>query len=133
MSLKRKIITWLYIIYLLSVITLLVLPFSADLGMDEYIFGIRKDHYVHATMFLPFMGYFWITNKAQQSKIDFIKYYGLGILFAACCESLHYFIPYRTFDIHDFFANVTGISAGLLLFLFKSPKAFNQWSQSLPC
>jgi VanZ family protein len=122
MSLKRKIITWLYITYLLSVITLLVVPFSADLGMDEYIFGIRKDHYVHATMFLPFMGYFWITNKAQQSKIDFIKYYGLGILFAACSESLHYFIPYRSFDIHDFFANTTGISIGLILFLFRSPK-----------
>jgi VanZ family protein len=122
MSRNRKIITYLYVFYLLSVITLLVVPFSADLGMDEYIFGIRKDHYVHATMFLPFMGYFWITNKAQQTKIDFIKYYGLGILFAACCESLHYFIPYRSFDIHDFFANATGISTGLLLFLFKSPK-----------
>jgi glycopeptide antibiotics resistance protein len=122
MTSQRKIITWLYVIYLLSVITLLVVPFTADLEMDKYIFGIRKDHYVHATMFLPFMGYFWITNKAQQSKIEFIKYFGLGILFAASCESLHYFIPYRSFDIHDFFANVTGISSGLLLFLFKSPK-----------
>jgi VanZ family protein len=112
-------------IYLLSVVTLLVIPLT-DLGMDEYIFGIRKDHYVHATMFLPFMGYFWITNKAQQSKIDFLKYYALGILFAAFCESLHYFIPYREFDIHDFFANVTGISLGLTIFLFKSPKVFNQ-------
>ncbi len=126
MSRNKKIITYLYVFYLTSVITLLVFPFSADLGMDEYIFGIRKDHYVHATMFLPFMGYFWITNIAQKSKINFLIYYGLGILFAAFCESMHYFIPYRTFDINDFFANVTGISAGLILFLFKSPKSFNQ-------
>lgn len=126
MSRNKKIITYLYVFYLMSVIILLVVPFSADLGMDEYIFGIRKDHYVHATMFLPYMGYFWITNKAEQSKIDFFKFYGTGILFAAFCESLHYFIPYRSFDIHDFFANVTGVSLGLTLFLFKSPKAFNQ-------
>ncbi len=125
MKRNRRIISFLYMIYLLSVVTLLVIPLT-DLGMDEYIFGIRKDHYVHATMFLPFMGYFWITNKAQQSKIDFLKYYALGILFAAFCESLHYFIPYREFDIHDFFANVTGISLGLIIFLFKSPKVFNQ-------
>lgn len=125
MKRNRRIISFLYMIYLLSVVTLLVIPLT-DLGMDEYIFGIRKDHYVHATMFLPFMGYFWITNKAQQSKIDFLKYYALGILFAAFCESLHYFIPYREFDIHDFFANVTGISLGLTIFLFKSPKVFNQ-------
>ena len=126
MDRNRKIVTFLYVIYLLTVITLLVIPFSTDLGMDEYIFGIRKDHYVHATMFLPFMGYFWITNKAQQSKIDFLKYYAVGIFFAAFCESLHYFIPYRDFDVHDFFANVTGISSGLIMFLFKSPKAINQ-------
>ena len=125
MNSYRKIITFLFVIYLLTVISLLVIPFT-DLGMDEYIFGIRKDHYVHATMFLPFMGYFWITNKAQQSKIDFLKYYAVGILFAAFCESLHYFIPYREFDIHDFFANFTGISAGLIVFMFKSPKLFNQ-------
>jgi glycopeptide antibiotics resistance protein len=125
MNSYRKIITFLFVIYLLTVISLLVIPFT-DLGMDEYIFGIRKDHYVHATMFLPFMGYFWITNKAQQSKIDFLKYYAVGILFAAFCESLHYFIPYREFDIHDFFANFTGISAGLIVFIFKSPKVFNQ-------
>ncbi len=125
MKRNRRIISFLYMIYLLSIVTLLVIPLT-DLGMDEYIFGIRKDHYVHATMFLPFMGYFWITNKAQQSKIDFLKYYAVGILFAAFCESLHYFIPYRGFDIHDFFANVTGISSGLIIFLFKSPKVFNQ-------
>jgi VanZ family protein len=125
MNSYRKIITFLFVIYLLTVISLLVIPFT-DLGMDEYIFGIRKDHYVHATMFLPFMGYFWITNKAQQSKIDFLKNYAVGILFAAFCESLHYFIPYREFDIHDFFANFTGISAGLIVFIFKSPKVFNQ-------
>jgi hypothetical protein len=124
MNSYRKIITFLFIIYLLTVISLLVIPFT-DLGMDEYIFGIRKDHYVHATMFLPFMGYFWITNKAQQSKIDFLKCYAEGIFFAAFCESLHYFIPYREFDIHDFFANITGISFGLIVFLFKSPKVFN--------
>ena len=126
MNSKSKIIFGLYIFYLLSVVTLLVIPISSDLEMDKYIFGIRKDHYVHATMFLPFLGYFWIAEKTQKSKINLLKFYGLGICFAAICESLHYFIPYRTFDLQDFVANATGLSLGLILFLFKVPKIFRQ-------
>ena len=122
MNTRHKIIKILYFIYLATVIILLAVPFSTDLKLDQYIFGVRIDHYVHATMFLPFMGYFWITNKTQESSFLLFKFYGLGILFAACCESLHYFIPYRTFDVQDFFANVTGISIGLILFLFKNPR-----------
>lgn len=122
MNRSEKIVTILYLAYILTVLILLIVPFSADLKMDEYIFGIRKDHYVHATMFLPFIGYFWITKRAQKSVSHFLRYYGLGILFAGFCESLHYFIPYRSFDIHDFFANVTGISLGLLIFCFRSPE-----------
>jgi len=121
MKISEKSVTFLFVLYLLTIITLLVVPFSSDLKMDEYIFGIRKDHYVHTTMFLPFIGYFWITKRAQKSLFHFLTYYGIGILFAGFCESLHYFIPYRSFDFHDFLANVTGISIGLLIFCFRSP------------
>ena len=119
---KSRIPDVLFAIYIVSLITLLVIPTSGTINLEKTFFGIRSDHFIHATLFLPFMGYIWIKNLHKNSVSGFVKYYFIGILFAALCESLHYFIPYRSFDIHDFYANVTGLSIGCLIFAFKPPQ-----------
>lgn len=111
----------MFAMYILTVITLLVIPTGGAINLDKYFLGIRTDHYIHATMFLPFMSFTWIRNLHRNTFPGFLKYYLIGILFAAFCESLHYFIKYRSFDVHDFYANATGLSIGTLVFLFRSP------------
>lgn len=119
---RSKIVTALFVTYILTIITLLVIPTNGAIKLDKYFFGIRTDHFIHASLFLPFMGYIWIRNLHSNKLKGFFKYYLIGILFAAFCESLHYFIKYRSFDVHDFYANFTGLTLGNLIFLFKSPK-----------
>ncbi len=119
---KARIVNTLFTVYILTIITLLVIPTSGTLKLDKYFLGIRTDHFIHATLFLPFMSYIWIRNLHRESWSGHLKFFLIGILFAAFCESLHYFIKYRSFDVHDFYANVTGLTIGNLVFLFKSPR-----------
>ena len=119
---KSRIPTILFVIYIITLITLLVIPTSGTIKLDKTFLGIRTDHFIHATLFLPFMGYIWIKNLHKKSVTGFLTFYVAGMLFAAFCESLHYFIPYRSFDIQDFYANVTGLSIGCMVFLFRSPE-----------
>lgn len=105
--------------YILTIIILLVLPPSDGIKLNKTIFGIRTDLVIHATMFVPFMGYFWFQNWVRNSLNRFFKFFGCGILFAAFCESIHLIVPYRSFDVIDFFANVTGLTIGSLIFFVK--------------
>jgi VanZ family protein len=103
-------------IYLLLVIVLLVMP-TSDTGikLNFYFLGIRSDHWVHGIMFTPFM----ILCKLNFKRENFIICLFFGIAFAAFCESLHYFLPYRSFDIHDFYANLCGIAIGSFAYFFQ--------------
>lgn len=103
--------------YLLLVVFLLVMPTSGTgIKLNFHFLGIRSDHWVHAIMFVPFMILCRINFKREQFIICLL----FGIAFASLCESLHYFLPYRSFDIHDFYANFCGITVGSLTFLLKS-------------
>lgn len=104
--------SFLFILYLIILLTGLSVPVQDTIKLDKYLFGIRSDHYIHALLFTPFM----ICQFFMQ-KHSFGKAYLYGIVFAVCCEFLHYFIPYRTFDLHDIYANLIGMSTGALFFL----------------
>lgn len=114
-----KLANYLYGLYILIILILLIIPPSDGIKLDKMIFGIRTDLLIHATMFVPFMSYFWFQNWVKNSFKRFLKFFGYGVLFAAFCESLHLVVPYRSFDVIDFFANVTGLSIGSLIFLIK--------------
>lgn len=103
-------------LYLFLVILLLVMPTSnSGIKLNFHFLGIRSDHWVHAILFLPFMILCSINFKKNQYIICLL----FGIAFASLCESLHYFLPYRSFDIHDFYANLSGITIGSFSFILK--------------
>lgn len=116
---QHKLANFVYAAYILTILTLLILPPSDGIKLNKTIFGIRTDLLIHATMFVPFMGYFWFQNWVKSSFKRFFKFFGYGVLFAAFCESIHLVVTYRSFDPNDFFANVTGLSIGSLIFLIK--------------
>ncbi|MES2587988.1 MAG: VanZ family protein [Bacteroidota bacterium] len=111
----KKALKFLFPIYLMAVIGLLVMNTSdSGIDLDFKILGINSDHWIHAIMFLPFM----VFCRLLFVKEKFLIYLFLGIAFCSFCETLHYFIPYRTFSIFDFYANLTGLFVGSLSFLF---------------
>ncbi len=102
----------LFYFYISCIIILLVLPLNGTIKLTDVYFGFRSDHIVHSLIFLPFMFLCFlgqITLKTLKSLI-------IGYSFAAFCESLHLFIPYRNASIYDFYANCFGITLSFLLF-----------------
>lgn len=112
----------LFVVYILTILTLLLIPTAGTIELSDHIFGIRTDHFIHTCLFLPFMGYIWIRNLHRESWKGFFTAYLVGVVFAAFCESLHLVVKYRSFDLHDFYANLTGLSMGCVVFLFRTPK-----------
>ncbi len=111
-------------IYLLTVITLLVIPTSGKIKLNEYFLGIRTDHFIHAILFFPSAILFYARAVVLKRELRLIKSLIVGILFCAFCESLHYILPYRSFDPADFVANAVGMSVGFFIILFKPFYAF---------
>lgn len=109
----RKWSRLLFVLYILTVLTLLIIPTDkTGIKLDKYFLGIRTDHYIHALLFAPFMVFCRLLFDPKK----FLLFLFIGIAFCSFCESLHYFIPYRQFSITDFYANCCGMLIGSLIF-----------------
>jgi hypothetical protein len=115
----KKITKILFPFYISAVFFLLVMKTSnTGIDLDFTILGIDSDHWIHAIMMSPFMIFCRIIFERKK----FLIYLFFGIAFCSFCETLHYFIPYRTFSILDFYANLIGLFFGSLSFLFGKQK-----------
>lgn len=108
----------LFLIYVICLITLLVMPTDGEIKLYPIIFGIETDKLIHVSLFIPFIPLTFLNNWHRFTSKGMLKSYLKGILFCALCESLHYFIPYRDFDLRDFLANCIGLSIGVSSFFF---------------
>lgn len=113
---QRNFAWYLFRLYLLSLITLMLIKTKGTIQLSSTILGIRSDYFIHACLFIPWFVLSWFSKRIQFDIISISKSLGYGIIFAAFCESLHLFVPYRTFSIFDFFANCIGLSIGFLVF-----------------
>jgi hypothetical protein len=112
----KKLKIGIFTVYIITVVILLSLDMSGStIKIHRLIFGIPSDKYIHALLFLPFM----IICSNIYNRSNFIIHLFIGLFFASICESLHYFLPYREFSIHDFYANAIGIMIGSLSYLIK--------------
>ena len=101
----------LYFVYLIVLILLFVLPTKGTVRLNPTIFGIRTDLFIHSMLFIP---YYTLYVLYRKEKMQFKQAIISGIVFAAFCESLHLWIPYRSFSSLDFVANVCGLTIGIL-------------------
>ncbi|MDD2412693.1 MAG: VanZ family protein [Bacteroidales bacterium] len=103
-----------FVSYLLLHLLLALVVFNLDDKIDVSNFDveIRFDYFFHIIAFLPwaFWGYFL--------RYKPIMWLSIGTVFAFCMEGLHYFIPYRTYNVIDFFSNFLGIFLGFLILHF---------------
>jgi hypothetical protein len=119
---KKRNLNWYFFrLYLLSLITLMLIKTKGTIQLSSTILGIRSDYFIHACLFIPFMGLKWFSNRFNLNFSSVVYSYGFGIAFAALCESLHLLVPYRTFSIYDFFANSVGLTIGYLFLIVIAP------------
>ena len=119
---KNRTLDIIFALYLLTLFTLLLIPTENGIKLNAYFLGIRTDHFIHASLFLPFLPYFRFKLKSHITLEVFLKYYTIGIAVAIFFETLQLFVPYRSFDPTDIVANMVGVSVGGLSFLWKSKK-----------
>ena len=107
----------LFRLYLFSIILLMMIRTDGKIKLAKTILGVRGDHFVHATLFIPYMLFIGVIYY-QKTNVYLLRnklFYAIG--FGAFCESIHLFLPYRTFSIFDFFANCFGIGLGMVLWI----------------
>jgi VanZ family protein len=95
----------------------MVIKTDGKIKLSETIWGFRGDHFVHSSIFIPYMIIIGLINSKENNRFLISKKLPFAILFAAFCESLHLLLPYRTFSLFDFFANCIGLMIGMVVWL----------------
>jgi len=115
--------------YVFMVFLLCILPVNGEKSSVNQVFiiHIRLDYWIHAVMFVPWMGlailsYRGAGSVAGRPALLNVLLFVSGILFAFFCESVQYFTTWRTFNINDLIANFLGVLLGLPVWFFLSGK-----------
>ncbi|MBQ2488712.1 MAG: VanZ family protein [Bacteroidales bacterium] len=101
------------VLYFVALLLLMWLPLNGVVALDNYVFGLRADHLLHASVYLPCI-YFLGKLVRKPVMALWLLSVGIGLL----TEGVQYLLPYRGFDVNDLLANAIGVSLGLFLFLF---------------
>ena len=108
------------VLYFVALLLLMWLPLNG-VALDNYVFGLRADHLLHASVYLPCV---YMFSRLFPSKLWMLWLCSLAV--GGLTEGVQYLLPYRGFDVNDLLANAIGVSLGLFLFLFllkkKSPE-----------
>jgi len=85
-----------FIAYAILIVLLAIVPLGNSEQLNKiFIFHFRADHVLHATIFIP-----WAFFCVKMDK-SLPVWLFLGILYAAFCEGIQLWIPYRSFNIKD--------------------------------
>lgn len=93
-------------IYFLCLFILMWAPMGG-VPLDNFVFGIRMDHLVHASVYIPAS---WFISRNRP--------YLWAMLVAVVTESGQYLLPYRSFDVNDLIANLLGVILGWTIYYF---------------
>lgn len=79
--------------------------------LDEYVLGLRLDHLLHASVFIPCALFIYTPHWRKWAV--WATAVGVGVL----TETVQWLLPYRGFDINDLVANFLGVSLGWAIIL----------------
>lgn len=99
----------LSVVYFICLLLLMWLPLG-NVSLDNFVFGIRLDHIMHASVYLPCTVFLMDSPKLKSWRIWLV-----AILISLLTESVQYLLPYRGFDINDLMANFLGVTLGWLV------------------
>ena len=79
--------------------------------LDNFMLGLRMDHLLHASVFIPCS--LFIYDLYKRKWVVWPTAVAIGVL----TESVQALLPYRGFDINDMIANFLGVSLGWIIIL----------------
>ena len=110
---QRRWQRWVYLAFLL---VLMWAPVGVlGVPLNNFVFGIRADHLLHASVYIPFVFFFMDIGCRLSRRL--VLHMLLGLLCAVTTETVQAFLPYRGFDINDLVANFMGVILGWILVL----------------
>lgn len=75
--------------------------------LDNYIFGLRADHLLHASVYIPCTLFLMDLFKGSR-LLPWFMAVAIGLL----TEAVQYLLPYRGYDVNDLIANALGVTLG---------------------
>lgn len=85
---------------------------GVGIPLDNYILGLRADHLIHASVFIP-CTLFLMDLFGRKGWPTWLTAVGIGLL----TEGVQYLLPYRGFDVNDMVANTLGVTLGWVAIL----------------
>lgn len=112
----------LFILYLAAVVWLCMHNFKSAIHIPYTIAGLPSDKVVHFCMFFPFPLLAYISYERTKPGIgQTLLFLGatllLGIILAAGTEFAQSFLPYRTADYEDLYADAAGLVLSAIIVL----------------
>ena len=114
-SFSRRQRLWQRWVYFVGLIVLMWAPLGGiGLNLNNFVFGIRLDHLLHASVYIPCVLYLVDFQKLSLLRNRFRSWI-VAILISLTTEFVQLLLPYRGFDINDMAANFIGVTAGWLI------------------
>lgn len=121
MSRKAKtIFRILLAVYIGMILFLCFGKFQAGPEVDLKLWGIPTDKLVHFSMFFPFpiLTYLSLRRPDRRRRIlALVQIFLIGFLLAVATEWVQYYIPYRSGEWTDLFADSLGLLTSSLILL----------------
>ena len=109
------------LLYFVLLAVLMWAPLNGlGLPLDNFIFGLRLDHLLHALIYVP-CAFFLMDWLKRRKWLVLAAAIGIGLF----TEFVQYLLPYRGFDVNDLVGNCIGILVGwiaIIPFLMRHPK-----------
>ena len=112
-------------IYIAVLTALHLIPTGESLALDQVqLYSFRADYLAHTLVFMPYMLLVWlhlkekrITGRARLRAA--LPWFAGGLALASVLEGVHYWWPYRSFNITDLLFGLLGICAGAAIFALR--------------
>jgi len=107
---------WQRWVYLVLLLVLMWAPVGGlGLKLDSFVFGLRMDHLLHASVYIPFVFFMMDFGGGRFRRL--VLHWLVGLLFAAVTETGQLALFYRGFDLNDLVANFMGVTIGWVIVL----------------
>ena len=115
----KMVLRILFILWVVAVTVLSVLSYSGSIGLLMSIKLTSSGFVVHGVAYFVGM---WLCYLAFDRKnISFVLWTGILVLFySVVLEVVQFYLPYRTFNVYDVVANVSGILGFVVVWILFS-------------
>ena len=114
---RRRLRPW----YFGAVAFLMWAPLNGvGIPLDNYILGLRSDHLLHASVYIPCTLFLMDLFRGRSTKAGGRKHQVFLTWLAAVAiglltEGVQYLLPYRGYDVNDLIANALGVTLGWIV------------------